>query len=89
MPEEKWALVYWDAFSLLFARRGKPAAEFKILRPGDLESVKLALCSGDLAKKAAEAELALYYKAAAGSRSRKEADNFAGWLAGFPGVCPR
>ena len=89
MPQEKWALVYWDAFSLLFARRGKPAAEFKILRPGDLESVKLALCSGDLAKKAAEAELALYYKAAAGARSRKEADNFAGWLAGFPGGCRR
>lgn len=90
MPEEKWALLYWDAFSLVFARRGKPvAAEFKILRPGDLESVKLALCSGDLAKKAAEAELALYYKAAAGARSRKEADGFAGWLAGFPGACPR
>lgn len=90
MPEEKWALLYWDAFSLVFARRGKPAAaEFRILRPGDLESVKLALCSGDLAKKAAEAELSLYYKAAAGARSRKEADSFAGWLAGFPGACPR
>lgn len=90
MPEEKWALVYWDAFSVLFARRGKSLpAEFKIVRPDDLESVKLALCSGDIKKKAAEAELELYYAAAAGAPSRKEADRFGAWLAGFPAGCRR
>ncbi|MBI4351762.1 MAG: hypothetical protein HY550_10000 [Elusimicrobia bacterium] len=90
MPEEKWALVYWDVFSVLFARRVKPvAAEFRIIRPGDFESVKLALCSGDLARKAAEDELGLYYRAAAGARSRKEADAFSAWLSSFPAACPR
>jgi len=90
MPQEKWALVYWDAFSVLFARRGKPVpAEFRIIRAGDFESVKLALCSGDLKKKAAEDELRSYYQAAAGARSRKEADTFAAWLSSFPAACPR
>lgn len=90
MPGDKWALVYWDAFSVLFARRGKPVpAEFRIVRPDDFESVKLALCSGDLKRKAAEDELKAYYQAAAGARSRKEADTFAAWLSGFPAACPR
>ncbi|MDO8803442.1 MAG: hypothetical protein Q7R35_03335 [Elusimicrobiota bacterium] len=90
MPEKKWALVYWDAFSVLFARRGKPVTgEFKIIRGGDLENVKRALCSGELTRKAAGAELALYYRAAAGARSTKEADRFRSWLEGFPAACPR
>lgn len=89
MPEEKWALVYWDAFSVLFARRGKPAAELRVVRPDDFENVKLALCSGELKKKAVEEELKLYYRAAAGARSRKEADTFSSWLASFPAACPR
>ncbi len=90
MPEEKWALIYWDAFSLLFARRGKAIpGEFKIIRPDDFESVKLSLCSGELTRKAAEAELVLYNKAAAGARSTKEADRFGNWLKDFPAVCPR
>ena len=90
MPDEKWALVYWDAFSVLFALRGKPApAEFKIVRPDDFENVKLELCSGGLARKAAEAELELYRAAAAGAPSRKEADRFRTWLEGFPAACPR
>lgn len=90
MPEKKWALVYWDAFSVLFARRDGPVAgEFKIVRPDDLESVKLALCSGALARKAAESELELYYKAAAGAPSTKEAGRYGNWLASFPASCPR
>jgi hypothetical protein len=90
MPKEKWALVYWDAFSVLFARRGRPVpAEFKIIRPDDFESVKLALCSGGLAKKAADAELESYYRAAAAAPSRKEAGNFRSWLGGFPAACGR
>jgi hypothetical protein len=88
MPEDKWALVYWDAFSLLFARRGKPLpAEFKILRPDDFDSVQLALCNGEIQKKAAEAELKLYRAAAAGAPSVKEADQFGAWLEGFPVTC--
>ncbi len=88
MPKEKWALVYWDAFSVLFARRGRPVpAEFKIIRPGDFESVKLALCSGELSKKEVDAELEAYYSAAAAAPSRKEADGFRSWLAGFPAAC--
>ena len=59
------------------------------IRAGDFESVKLALCSGDLKKKAAEDELRSYYQAAAGARSRKEADTFAAWLSSFPAACPR
>lgn len=90
MPEKKWALVYWDAFSVLFARRGKPVAgELKVIRPDDFESVKLALCSGGLTRQAAEAELGLYYRAAAGARSTKEADRFRSWLGGFPAACRR
>ncbi|OGR79381.1 MAG: hypothetical protein A2X32_01670 [Elusimicrobia bacterium GWC2_64_44] len=90
MPEEKWALVYWDAFSVLFARRGSPLPrELKIVRAGDLESVKLDLCAGALTPKAAADELALYYKAAAGARSTGEADAFRGWLGGFPAACRR
>jgi len=90
MPEEKWALVYWDAFSILFARRGAALPpEFRLLRAGDFESVKLGLCSGVITEKAVEAELALYYKAAAGARSTGEADAFRGWLGGFPAACRR
>jgi len=90
MPEGKWALIYWDAFSVLFARRGRPvAAEFKLIRPDDLEKVKADLCSGVLERKAVEAELRLYSAAAAGARSTKEADRFRSWLEGFPASCRR
>ncbi|MCM2268216.1 MAG: hypothetical protein NDI60_10640 [Elusimicrobiales bacterium] len=90
MPREKWALVYWDAFSLLFARRGKPLPpEFKLLRAGDFESLKLALCSGAAGPGAAAAELDLYSKAAAGARSTGEADAFRAWLGSFPAACRR
>jgi len=90
MPSEKWALVYWDTFSVLFARRGKPLPpEFSLLRAGDFESLKLALCSGAAQPKAAAAELDLYYEAAAGARSTGEADAFRAWLGGFPAACRR
>lgn len=90
MPEEKWALVYWDAFSVLFARKdGRPLPELKLVRAGDLENVKLDLCAGALDRKAAAAELDLYYRAAAGARSTGEADAFRGWLGGFPAACRR
>ncbi len=49
----------------------------------------LALCSGGLERKAVEAELARYYRAAAGAPSRKEADGFRNWLGGFPAACSR
>lgn len=89
MPEDKWALVYWDAFSLLFARRGKPLpAEFKIIRPDDLENVEFAMCAGAVSSNAARAELALY-RAAPGAPSKIEGGRFAGWLAGFPASCKR
>lgn len=90
MPEEQWALVYWDAFSVLFARKGRqPLPELKMIRAGDLENVRLDLCAGALDKKAAAAELELYYRAAAGARSTGEADAFRAWLGGFPAACRR
>ncbi|OGS14448.1 MAG: hypothetical protein A2285_08000 [Elusimicrobia bacterium RIFOXYA12_FULL_57_11] len=90
MPKAQWALIYWDAFSVLFARRGGPAAaELKLIRPDDLESVKFDICAGALKPEAAQAELELYRKAAAGAPSTKEADRFAGWLAGYPASCRR
>lgn len=90
MPEEQWALVYWDAFSVLFARRGQALPpELKIVRAGDLESVKLDLCSGALTKQAAEKELELYYRSAAGALSTGEADAFRSWLGGYPAACRR
>lgn len=88
MPPGKWALVYWDAFSVLFARRGGALPpEFRLLRPDDFGSAELKLCSGAAGKEAAEAELKDYYKAAAGAPSTREADYFRGWLNGFPGSC--
>jgi len=90
MPEDKWALVYWDAFSLLFARRGKPfPAEFRIVRPDDFASAELALCTGVIKRGAAGAELKLYRAAASGAPSIKEADRFGAWLEGFPAACGR
>ncbi len=89
MPAGKWALVYWDAFSVLFARRGGPLPpEFRILRPDDFGSAELKLCDGAVGKEAAEGELKDYYKAAAGAPSTREADYFRDWLKGFPGSCP-
>lgn len=91
MPEEKWALVYWDAFSVLFARRAgaPPPPEFRIVRADDLERARLDLCAGALKKREAEEELARYYAAAAGARSTGEADRFRAWLGGFPAGCRR
>ncbi|MDA8131374.1 MAG: hypothetical protein M0011_07720 [Elusimicrobia bacterium] len=88
MPENKWALLYWDAFSVVFGRRGRPLPpEFRFLRPDDEESLKLALCSGTLKADAVSGELARYYAAAAGAHSTREADLFRLWLAGYPGAC--
>lgn len=87
MPEDKWALVYWDRFSVLFARRGRPLpAEFGILRPDDLESARLDLCSGRLRPRDAAAELD---RQAAAAPPSGETLPFRAWLAGFPGGCAR
>lgn len=88
MPEEKWALVYWDAFSVLFARRGGPVpGEFRLLRPEDQESLRLSLCSGEVKRGEVEAELERYQRTA-GRRVSKEAELLRIWLGGFPSSCP-
>ncbi len=86
MPKKDWALLYWDRWSLLFARRGRPLPpEFAVLRPGDFDAVKLALCAGQLKKEDLAAELARY--AALPGRPSSESRGLAGWLGSFPDSC--
>lgn len=86
MPENKWALLYWDAFSMVFGRRGGPLPpEFRYLRPDDAESLKLSLCAGALKPAAVYEELSRHYGSPASSAH--EADLFRLWLAGYPGSC--
>jgi hypothetical protein len=90
MPEKDWALVYWDAFSVLFARRGKALpAEFSLLRPDDLAHAGLEICAGRASDAAAAAELELYKVRTAGAASRGEVARFGEWLAAYPGSCRR
>ena len=86
MPEEKWALVYWDKAALLFARRPVRTGEFRLVRPGDAKYLKLELCDGRLKKKDAQRELDLYKRLPAPERPAEIA-YLEKWLAAFPAVC--
>jgi len=90
MPEKDWALIYWDAFSVLFARRNKPLpAEFSLLRPDDLAYARLDICAGRASAEKAAAELEMYRARTAGAASRGEAARFGEWLGAYPGSCRR
>lgn len=87
MPEKKWALVYWDRFSVLFARRSAALpAEYRLLRPDDLEHARAELCAGKASPADAAAELDRQAAAAPPSR---ETLGFRTWLADFPAPCAR
>lgn len=64
MPREEWALVYWDAKALLFARRrAVPAAwlkahEYRYLRPRDDEAFAEALARREIPEAEVERERA-------------------------------
>jgi len=55
-PEDRWALVYWDRKSLVFARRDAfppgwlSDREYRVFRPDDFEAAGLRLRSGAISK---------------------------------------
>ena len=86
MPENKWALVYWDKTALLFARRPAGAGEFRLVRPGDARHLKAELCGGRVKAPDVRLELARYARLPAPERPRELA-YLENWLAAFPAVC--
>ncbi|UPT74401.1 MAG: hypothetical protein M0D55_01235 [Elusimicrobiota bacterium] len=66
MPQDEWALVYWDRQVIIYVRRSKvPAAwvterEFRLARPHDLRHTGLRVLSGWANLKDVEAEIERY-----------------------------
>jgi len=62
MPRNRWALLWWDDYAAVFARRDRVDAawlkerEFVFLRPGDAEAAALLLCTGEFNREDLEAE---------------------------------
>lgn len=66
MPEESWALVYWDSLSMIFIRRGKVPSgwierrEYKLLYPKDFQFLSLKIREKEIAFASVEAEARRY-----------------------------
>lgn len=62
MHKTRWALLWWDEYSMIFVRRDKADTawlkghEFQSLRPGDMENAGLMLCTGQLRREDIAAE---------------------------------
>lgn len=91
MHKSKWALVWWDEYSVIFVRRDRAAPawlreqEFQTLRPGDFENATLMLCLGEVRLEDLEAEK----KKLKNMRpySLKEENKFYGFMDGYPASC--
>ncbi|HAH08087.1 MAG TPA: hypothetical protein DCM05_16445 [Elusimicrobia bacterium] len=63
MPQDRWALVYWDRLALLFVRRTHALRpwlkerEYRYLHPGDASALRRALEAGRIPAKEFSAEI--------------------------------
>lgn len=78
MPEESWALVYWDSRAMLFVRRGKVPSgwlerhEYKILYPKDWDFLALKIRRKEILPGAARREAKRYFQETADPAEREE-----------------
>jgi len=86
MPKDRWALVYWDAYALVFVRRAAADGgwleenSYAIARPDDEEAVSAALSDGEIDAGQFEAELARLQKSLSASGALGDTrDEFNRW----------